>query len=395
MFKLAVWTGLLTVLTLGFYRFWMKTRLRRWYWSAVRPGGQPLEYTGEPLEKLLGFLIAVVFLAFYLGVVNLLLMFVSFSLLSAPFGAYGLSFLGVFPLWFYATYRSRRYVLARSRWRGVRFGLEPGAWGYAFRAMWHWALTIVTLGALWPRMTFWLEKYITDRTQFGTMLLHQGGQWTMLYPATAHALIGGVFSLAAILLGAAGEEGMFNLVFLTGPWLAYGVVHYRVTTKRLLANHKTAGKADTKQGQGAVRLGLLSAAQPARVFAIRLFGTFGVACFVMLPLIGLAMALVITDTFGQVLLPDGTVDVFEAFGVLFSMIPRWASTSLAVLFYFFVFLMWAVLNHVWVTMPIWRHYAMTLTITGASGLDSVTQRPRDTFAEAEGFAEALDVGAAI
>ena len=46
----------LTVLTLGIYRFWMKMRLRRWYRSAIRLGGHPLDYVGDPIEKLLGFL---------------------------------------------------------------------------------------------------------------------------------------------------------------------------------------------------------------------------------------------------------------------------------------------------------------------------------------------------
>ncbi|MEM8592624.1 MAG: DUF898 family protein, partial [Pseudomonadota bacterium] len=41
LFGLALWTGFLTVLTLGLYRFWARTRLRRWYWSAIRPGGFP------------------------------------------------------------------------------------------------------------------------------------------------------------------------------------------------------------------------------------------------------------------------------------------------------------------------------------------------------------------
>jgi hypothetical protein len=55
LFWLALKTGFLTVITLGIYRFWMKTRLRRWYWSAIRPGGHPMEYVGDPIEKLLGF----------------------------------------------------------------------------------------------------------------------------------------------------------------------------------------------------------------------------------------------------------------------------------------------------------------------------------------------------
>ncbi|MEL7177381.1 MAG: DUF898 family protein, partial [Pseudomonadota bacterium] len=53
-FWLSLKTGVLTILTLGFYRFWMKTRLRRYMWSAIRPGGHPMEYLGTPLEKLLG-----------------------------------------------------------------------------------------------------------------------------------------------------------------------------------------------------------------------------------------------------------------------------------------------------------------------------------------------------
>ena len=49
LFWLALKASLITVLTLGLYRFWMKTRLRRYYWSSIRPGGLPLEYAGEPM----------------------------------------------------------------------------------------------------------------------------------------------------------------------------------------------------------------------------------------------------------------------------------------------------------------------------------------------------------
>lgn len=185
----------------------MKTRLRRWYWSAIRPGGHPLEYVGDPWEKLLGFLIAVVILAFYIGVVNLILMFVSFSLFQGNVAAYGLSFLGVIPLWFYAQYRARRYILARTRWRGVRFALAPGAWGYAFRALGHWIVTILSLGLLWPRMTFWLEKYKTDRTYFGTARLVQEGRWTMLYPALKWIGIAIGLALLSTGLGFAEQPG--------------------------------------------------------------------------------------------------------------------------------------------------------------------------------------------
>ncbi|MFU1607211.1 DUF898 family protein [Sulfitobacter pontiacus] len=89
-------TGFLTIITLGFYRFWMKTRLRRWYWSAIRPGGHPMEYVGDPIEKLLGFFIAVVILTFYIGIINLILMFVSFSVFSSATLGYFAAGLGLF-----------------------------------------------------------------------------------------------------------------------------------------------------------------------------------------------------------------------------------------------------------------------------------------------------------
>ena len=65
LFWLAVWTGALTVVTLGIYRFWARTRLRRYIWSSIKPGGDSFEYTGTGLEKFLGFLIALVVIMVY------------------------------------------------------------------------------------------------------------------------------------------------------------------------------------------------------------------------------------------------------------------------------------------------------------------------------------------
>ena len=49
LFWLVVWTGALTVVTLGIYRFWARTRLRRYIWSSIMPGGDSFEYTGTGL----------------------------------------------------------------------------------------------------------------------------------------------------------------------------------------------------------------------------------------------------------------------------------------------------------------------------------------------------------
>ncbi|WP_299791613.1 DUF898 family protein [uncultured Marivita sp.] len=380
LFWLALKTGVLTVLTLGFYRFWMRTRLRRWYWSAIRPGGHPLEYVGDPVEKLLGFLFAVVVLAFYIGVVNLVLMFASFSLFQDNFAAYVSSLVGVIPLWFFAQYRARRYVLARTRWRGLRFGLEPGAWGYAWRAVVHWLVTILSAGLLLPRMTFWLEKYKVDRTFFGTARMTQGGTWTMLYPAMKPlflalgiGLLGGAAILSENIPVGAG------LCVIAGFVGFYGLFHYRVETLRRLT--------ETKSING-VSLDL--APNAFRVMMIYVLGSLLAASAVFIPMVLLGILLLLIQS-ADMLAEMGLEDTIAPIAGL----GRYAIIAISVMIYFSIFLLWSALTNVFVTLPVIRHYFSTLTLYPAAAIDDIRQRPRDEFAEAEGFADALDVGASL
>ncbi|WP_243403765.1 DUF898 family protein [Shimia abyssi] len=378
-FWMALRFGVYTLLTVGMYRFWMKTRLRRWYWSSVRIGGIPLEYVGDPLEKVLGFLIAVVFLAFYIGVVNLLLMFASFSLFQGEYPAYILSFAGVIPFWFYARYRARRYVLARTRWRGVRFGLAPGAWGYVGRALALWIVTILSAGMLWPLKTFWLEKYVTDRTWFGTVRMEQGGRWTMLFRPFLNVVFPGV-GLAGLMIWVGYSErfkgGEMAAGAVLAVWSLIGLVHYQVQAKRLLANAKRAAN-----------MGLVAEPRTRTVFRIYVvgYGIAGIVSSVALVPIALAGLIVFEASGGSM----GAVQEILA------GMPVWAAPVVGGLSYFAMFLMWSALRQAFVTMPLWRLYADTLSVIGADAMGQVQQRPRDEFAEAEGFAEALDVGAAI
>nr|WP_093009233.1 DUF898 family protein [Roseivivax halotolerans] len=376
---LAVKTGLLTVLTLGIYRFWMKTRLRRWYWSAIRPGGHPLEYVGDPWEKLLGFLIAVVILAFYIGIVNLILMFLSFSLFQGNVAAYALSLVGVIPLWFYAQYRARRYVLARTRWRGLRFGLEPGAWGYAFRALTHWTLTILSLGLLWPRMTFWLEKYKTDRTFYGNARMVQEGRWTMLYPALrwiAVALALALCAAAAFASDAQLGAPLAAAAFASG---LYGLVFYRIESLRLLTETKRLGD---------MRLAFDPSAM--RVLVIQGLGYAATVAILLIPFSVLGIALLGVQSLELLAEMDIDAPIPEL-----GAVPRVALVAISLALYFTIFLMWSAFTHVFVTMPTMRHFALNLAILNADDLSALRQRPRDDAEQAEGFAEALDVGASL
>ena len=66
---------LLTVLTLGIWRFWARTRLRRHVWQHLSLDGQRLEYTGTGGELFRGFLLAllvIVPLLFAMGLTQML-----------------------------------------------------------------------------------------------------------------------------------------------------------------------------------------------------------------------------------------------------------------------------------------------------------------------------------
>src|ERR1044072_84520 len=64
--------AVLLLVTLGIYRFWLQTDVRRFLWNNTQIAGNNLEYIGTARELLLAFLIAIVFLVplyaiFYLG----------------------------------------------------------------------------------------------------------------------------------------------------------------------------------------------------------------------------------------------------------------------------------------------------------------------------------------
>lgn len=376
LFSLALKTSILTLLTLGIYRFWARTRLRRYYWSAIRPGNTPLEYVGDPIEKLMGFLVAVVIMAFYIGVVNLILMYLSFTLFQGDIAAYFISFIGLVPLYFFAAYRARRYILARTRWRGIRFGLESGAWGYVWRSLVHWGLAILLLGALWPMTTLWLEKYRVNRTYYGEQRFHQGGGRFLLFGAMKHIYYPLGLSLVAGSMAALSENPAW-LVFslLTTPWLFYGLAYWRAESFKRMTEAKTLGGIRFRTNP-----------RPGRIIGIYLLGGLILNIVLYGAMLVLVM-LVVVVVGGAVGFDIDLEQHIERLGV--------AVAPLLVLMYFMVFVLIGAATQALFTLPLARHFAEVTEVIDPGEIVTIRQRDRDEFAEAEGFADALDVGAAI
>ena len=116
--------AVLLMCTLGIYRFWLTTDIRRFLWANTELAGESFEYTGTARELLLGFLIAIAILvplyaAFFLLALGI-------GELASLIGLLALTLLGQ-----YAVYRARRYRLTRTVYRGVRFHQSGSAWRYA------------------------------------------------------------------------------------------------------------------------------------------------------------------------------------------------------------------------------------------------------------------------
>jgi uncharacterized membrane protein YjgN (DUF898 family) len=166
----------LEFLTLGFYRFWLATDMRRHMWSHTSAGGDTFEYTGTGKELLLGFLFALAILIpiylvyFFIGIEAERLQ----EFASIPLGLFFFLFAQ------FAFYRARRYRVTRTIWRGVRFWMAGSGWAYAGRAFLWALLVIVTLGLALPWYQAALERYKMRNTYYGE--LHgrfDGTGWTL------------------------------------------------------------------------------------------------------------------------------------------------------------------------------------------------------------------------
>lgn len=355
-FNLSMVVAALTLITFGIYRFWGKTRIRKYIWSSTALDGDRFEYTGTGREKLLGFLIAVVILAIYLGLVQIVLAFLGLPLLTEArtdaemamqAAAITLSVLSVVPLLFFAIYRARRYRMARTRWRGIRFGMEKGAWGYAWRAIGHYLLTVLTFGALLPRMTFHLEKYMADRTYFGTERVTQHGKWTELYDAMTHLVIGlGILCLAAA-LGLVWNRVLAGALGIVGcVWFMAGFLYYRVHSFGYLTRHKTLGD------------GVSLSSTPRAGTILRIYGVGGLLIGIVLAVFGGVTGMLAMVQM-QVLMQNGAAAVHP-------LVPLLLSVS-----YIALFLVVGAMVTALITQPVIAHYASTVQVHNTDALEAI------------------------
>ena len=163
--------ALLNIITLTLWRFWGRTRVRRYLWSTTTVNGTPLEYTGSGWELFRSFIVVMLFVLLPIYAV----MFAGQLLLPPEqFMLYfGLAYIPIILLFSWllgvAVWVARRYRLSRTTWRGIRLGQSGSANRYAWASVGYSILTSLTLGWFAPaaemRLTrmLWADTFYGDR----------------------------------------------------------------------------------------------------------------------------------------------------------------------------------------------------------------------------------------
>lgn len=226
---------LLIIVTLGIYRFWAKTRERRYLWNRTDFIDDPLEWTGTGKELFVGFLFAILLfggplLIIQFGAQALMLrghVALAFLLLFAAYVAlvyvYGL-----------ARFRALRYRLSRTRWHGIRGGSSDPGWNYALTSLWKTGAGAFVFGFLipWSMTSLWNDRW--RRMSFGSHRFDASADWRpiigrflLFYLLPVVGCVGGLAIVAGASSGADGPSPAAFGTFLIGAvaaYLAIGVI---------------------------------------------------------------------------------------------------------------------------------------------------------------------------
>ena len=157
-------------------------------------------------------------------------------------------------------------------------------------------------------------------------------------------------------------------------WVLVGFLHYRVQSFAYLAAHKRLGD----------EIGFEAGPRTGKIVGIFIIGSILISV-----VMSIAFAVLGVFTAGALSFSAGELSL--------GGLPSELSYSLLipVVGYFVAIVLANAMGLSLITQPIFDHIINSMTITNVSALSKIQQREHDTGADAEGFADALDVGGAI
>ncbi len=195
---------LLTIVTLGIWRFWAVTRMRRYVWSRTSSFGQRFEYDGTGGQLFLGFLLALLVI-FGLGAAAAVC-----SALLVKFAGNGSKILAAVPIFLFelaiiilalgAPFSAQRYRLNHTIWRGIRGGVKGSMLAYGLRSLLYLFLSALTFYQLAPWAMLRLFERRTNASFFGTQYFTAATRAASVYLRYVLAFVGTIV-LAIVVFG--------------------------------------------------------------------------------------------------------------------------------------------------------------------------------------------------
>jgi uncharacterized membrane protein YjgN (DUF898 family) len=393
----------LLLITLGIYRFWLMTDVRRFLWSNTEIAGETLEYSGLATELLIGFLFAIAILVpIYVAIAM-----ASFAL-DLPEYASALGGLALFVVFGeFARYRARRYRLTRTVFRGLRFHQDGSGWLYALYAILWWCLIIVSFGLAYPWAQASLQRYMMRHTSYGKLPgRFEGTGWRLFMRGVLLWLLAG----APLFITA-------GIVARLVDWHAFNPADPERAKGGMLADigADLVGRIGTKTltaiGVGGIAGSVLAAILLYPVFQAIVyrwwlcglrFGDIAVSSrlrigqvyLIYLRYIGLVWLFMIGASVGIGILASAVFAVLNAIHISGSRMPgrELIGAGVGVLLYATFALGLSVMHQVLVTYGLWRAAAQSAEISDARILDTVEAKAGISSALGEGLVDALGFG---
>lgn len=194
-FGISLINGLLTIITLGLYRPWAITSIRKFLWENTGAYGSGFKYHGKGIEIFRGYVIIFVVLF-----VTMLTNFISPALFAFLFAVLWLAvILYLLP---YAVFSAYRYRVSRTSWRGIYFSFDGNFQEYysqiiknmgmlgggylvvLIAARFTHPILLIVAGILFLGLAFYAfswfgyftRKYLIDHTSIGTHKLKFNGE---------------------------------------------------------------------------------------------------------------------------------------------------------------------------------------------------------------------------
>jgi uncharacterized membrane protein YjgN (DUF898 family) len=397
--RLMIRGAVLQAITLGIYRFWLFTDMRRFLWAATKVAGETPEYTGTASELFIGFLLAIVIL-----IPVYALFFVAsleYGLLSQLSGVVAFAVLAGFGQ--YAVYRARRYRLTRTVFRGLRFHQTGSAIRYAARAMLWWIPVLLTLGLAWPWAMANLERYKMRNTFYGDLRGSFAGSGTRLFGRgvliwllTVGSLVGGLVSAImvidwSVVAAALDKEELKDAINAVkdnkSVQLSVGLLVFGATGSMLIGAvlYPAYQAIVMRWWLGGLRLGGAAAASDLRIG--RYYGAYLLyLAYVMLFSIALSAAAILVGGLGYLGLHDH-LDFAKPSPLIQGLLAA-AGVAAYVIYIMGTYTIYQVV----VKMNLWQAAVESLVISGYAAFDHVHANEAASSAVGEGLADALGAG---